>query len=291
MRSSIVFRSLSVLTIMVLGVASGCTGEGAECDPLDSENTCPQGDGFAQLCSIPDGTRCVNVCEGAQSLPGDTCERDANCASPLTCDNDRLAVSSCECVLACPSVGAAPDSVQAGGACSETADCAQDLTCDNEMVGISSCTCMAGTGGTGGTGGNGGTGGCTSASGELAISLDWKGGGDLDLGMQTPLGSVAPGFEGQPGADPDCTHGGNDTGTLGQETMTCPNPPAVGNYEIHVDSEADEVINFTLTVTVGGQHVSPLEFGIPPLQTGTSPVMSSIPAGSFQEWVTDFCLE
>ena len=140
---------------------------------------------------------------------------------------------------------------------------------------------MAGTGGTGGTGGNGGTGGCTSASGELAISLDWKGGGDLDLGMQTPLGSVAPGFEGQPGADPDCTHGGNDTGTLGQETMTCPNPPAVGNYEIHVDSEADEVINFTLTVTVGGQHVSPLEFGIPPLQTGTSPVMSSIPAGSW----------
>ncbi len=145
--------------------------------------------------------------------------------------------------------------------------------------------------GTGGTGGTGGTTGCTSASGELMVTMSWMGGGDLDLGMQTPDGSVAPGFEGEPGADPNCTHGGNDLGMLGEETMTCPNPLTLGDYTIHVDSEADEEIMFTLTITVGGQGVSSLEFGIPPLQAGMSPVMSSIPARSFQEWVTDFCLQ
>lgn len=164
MRSSIVFRHLSVFAIVVLGVAPGCADEGAECDPLALENPCPPGDGFAQFCSAPDGNRCVNVCEGASILPGDSCEFDSNtthpgkgCDSPLTCDNDRVAVSTCTCVLACPDVGASEGSVQAGGACSQTKDCAQNLTCDNEMVGISSCTCMAGTGGTGGTGGSGGT--------------------------------------------------------------------------------------------------------------------------------------
>jgi hypothetical protein len=151
MRSSIVFGGLSILTIVVLGAASGCPtgGEGQECDPLASENQCPPGDGFAQFCSAPDGNVCVNVCEGANILGGDSCEFDSNCDSPLTCDNDRVAVSSCKCVLACPSVGADPGSVQAGGACSQTTDCAQDLTCDNEMVGVSSCTCMVETGGMG----------------------------------------------------------------------------------------------------------------------------------------------
>lgn len=149
MRSSIVFGGSSILAIAVLGAASGCPtgGEGQECDPLASENQCPPGDDFAQFCSAPDGNVCVNVCEGANILGGDSCERDGNCDSPLTCDNDRVAVSSCECVLACPSVGADPGSVQAGGACSQTVDCAEGLTCDNEMVGVSSCTCMGETSG------------------------------------------------------------------------------------------------------------------------------------------------
>ena len=137
---------------MVLGVAPGCTAGGVgggKCDPLDSQNPCPRGDGFAQFCSVLDDNRCINVCRGADILGDDSCATDEQCASPLTCDNDRVAVSSCKCVLACPSVGATRDSVQAGDACSETKDCAQDLICDNEMVGISSYTCVAGTGGTG----------------------------------------------------------------------------------------------------------------------------------------------
>ena len=143
MRSSIVFGALSVLTIVGLGVGSGCSSGGA-CDPLDLENPCPAGNGFARFCSVPDLNTCVNVCQGANLLGGDSCEFDLNCDADLglTCDNDRVAVSTCECVLACPSVGAAEGSVQAGGSCSQSVDCAADLACDNEQVGISSCTCV-----------------------------------------------------------------------------------------------------------------------------------------------------
>jgi len=258
--------------------------EGGECDPNDVQNPCPRGDGFAQFCSIPDGNTCVNVCQDAVFTGG--CETDMDCTSPLTCDNDKVIGSTCTCEAG------------TGGTEGErnVCDVGAEIPCDQpESDAVCECgrpSGGGGTGGSGGAGGTGGSGGCASASGVLEITLNWTGGGDLDLGMQTPLGSVAPGFEGEPGADPNCTHGGNDTGMLGQETMTCPDPTTTGSYTIHVDSEADENIDVSLTVTVGGQGVSRLEYGIPPsLQTDQSPVMSTIPARSFQEWVTNFCLE
>lgn len=64
------------------------------CDPLEG---CPPGDGFAQICSLPDGNICVNVCQGATALP-EGCELDEDCDAPLTCDNDDVGDSSCECV-------------------------------------------------------------------------------------------------------------------------------------------------------------------------------------------------
>ena len=222
------------------------------------------------------------------------CLNDGDCPPECPCDNNPALG---DLVGACESKKTGRD---CGGSCDAETQCSAGTSCvfDRTDGEVDFYSCKGdGTGGAGGmagTGGSGGTGGatgCASASGELAIALNWTGGGDLDLGMQTPDGSVAPGFEGEPGADPNCAHGGNDTGMLGQETMTCPNPLTTGPYTVHVDSEADEEIMFTLTITVGGQHVSSLEFGIPPLQAGTSPVMSSIPARSFQEWVTDFCLE
>jgi hypothetical protein len=256
--------------------------EGGECDPNDVQNPCPRGDGFAQFCSFADGNTCVNVCQDAVLTGG--CETDMDCTSPLTCDNDTVGGSSCTCM-------AGPGDPEGER---NVCDVGAEIPCDQpESDAVCECgrPSNGGTGGTGGTGGAGGTTGCASASGALMVTLSWMGGGDLDLGAQTPDGSIAANFEGQPGADPNCMHGGNDLGMLGEETMTCPNPPTAGDYTIHVDSEADEEIMFTLTITVGGQDVSSLEFGIPPLQAGMSPVMSSIPARSFQEWVTDFCLE
>jgi len=63
------------------------------CDPIEG---CPPGDGFAQFCSLADGNVCVNVCQGADALP-DGCALDEDCEAPLTCDNDQVSTSTCEC--------------------------------------------------------------------------------------------------------------------------------------------------------------------------------------------------
>ena len=63
------------------------------CDPIEG---CPPGDGFAQFCSLADGNVCVNVCQGADALP-DGCAVDEDCEAPLTCDNDEVSTSTCEC--------------------------------------------------------------------------------------------------------------------------------------------------------------------------------------------------
>lgn len=137
---------------------------------------------------------------------------------------------------------------------------------------------------------------CTAATGELLVTLTWAPGSNLELGASTPLGSVSPDFTG-PGADPNCVHAGDDQGTDGMETMSCPMPPTVGSYEVHVDNEAAIDVTFTLSITVDGQDVVSLKHGIPPVMdgdaptAGSSPIASSVDAGSFQEWVAQFCLE
>ena len=68
------------------------------CDPMDPQS-CPQGEGFAQFCSLADNNgTCVNVCQGASALP-DGCETDGQCGDGLTCDNDQTGgESTCECI-------------------------------------------------------------------------------------------------------------------------------------------------------------------------------------------------
>ena len=131
---------------------AGCTDSGSgsgtdQCSPTDP-TSCPPRDGFAQFCSALDFATCINVCSQASLVGG--CDVDSDCASPLTCDNDRVGVSSCECVLACPEVDVRVGSVPEGGACSVTADCLEGLSCDNERVGLSSCTCQDTNGAGGG---------------------------------------------------------------------------------------------------------------------------------------------
>ena len=136
------------VALLATGLAS-CSDSGAgagECSPTDP-TSCPPGNGFAQFCSALAHNVCINVCSHASLVGG--CEVDSNCASPLTCDNDRVGASSCECVLACPEVDARPGSVPDGGSCSVTADCVEGLSCDNERVGLSSCTCQGPNGGGG----------------------------------------------------------------------------------------------------------------------------------------------
>lgn len=202
----------------------------------------------------------------------------------LTCISTNDCPPDCTCE-AVPGVGGVCETrseVGCGGTCDRETSCPAGTSCRSENPqGGGSYSCLPPRT----------SGGCASPSGALMVTLTWTGGGDLDLGMQTPDGSVAPGFEGEPGADPTCTHGGNDPGTLGQETMICPSPLVTGGYDVHVDSEADEEIMFTLTITVGGQNVTSLESGIPPRQSGMSPIMTSIPAQSFQEWVAEFCVQ
>lgn len=83
--------------------AVGCSGGGSPativipCDPMDP-SSCPQDEGFAQICSLADGNVCVNVCQGATALPGG-CEVDTDCSDGFDCDNDKLGgESTCQCV-------------------------------------------------------------------------------------------------------------------------------------------------------------------------------------------------
>jgi hypothetical protein len=63
----------------VLGCAAGGSPVSIiiPCDPMDPQS-CPQGEGFAQFCSLADNSTCVNVCQGADALPGG-CETDDQC--------------------------------------------------------------------------------------------------------------------------------------------------------------------------------------------------------------------
>ena len=94
------YATASFLFVFIAACAETASNPAAiviPCDPMDP-GSCPQDEGFAQICSIADNNTCVNVCEGASALPGG-CETDGECGQDLTCDNDDArGGSTCECV-------------------------------------------------------------------------------------------------------------------------------------------------------------------------------------------------
>ncbi len=90
---------------------------------------------------------------------------------------------------------------------------------------------------------------------QLVMKLDWAGAGDLDLSATTPNGTVSAKAA---APDPSCTHSGDDTGTgTGpfSETITC-SGPATGAYDIAVNNQSANPIDYTLSVTVDDESQS-----------------------------------
>lgn len=129
--------ALSLVACDSNAVASGTLDE---CT-FGADETCPQDEGFAQICVSGDFfEECVNVCRDATNLgppngnEGDFCEMDAQCGAGLACDNDALGgLSSCTCVFDpngdCPVVDVAAGSVDFGGDCDSDTDCAEGMPC------------------------------------------------------------------------------------------------------------------------------------------------------------------